>query len=134
MVTEFKSSIYNKYICTLSRHITQQFPDINLIEGFEIFNPKGIPQELALQPSHGSDSLDTFISHCSPHNVVHAESTKEELKIFNSVIAANSTLKQEEMNMMFLIYPSWQVLVFYYQCPLQIVSVDFHLLLMSKQI
>ena len=114
MVTEFKSSIYDKYLCTLSRHITQRFPDINLIEGFEIFNPNGIPQELALQPSYGSDSLDTLISHCSPHHVAHAESTKEELKIFNSVIAANSTLKQlttrqlmthilktEEMNTMF---------------------------------
>lgn len=47
MVTEFKSSIYDKYLCTLSCHITQQFPDINLIEGFEIFNPNEIPQELA---------------------------------------------------------------------------------------
>ena len=32
----------------LSEHITARFPDIGLLEGFEIFNPSGIPEDLSL--------------------------------------------------------------------------------------
>ena len=94
MVERFKEDIYQKYIATLSAHITARFPDLHLIEGFDIFTPSNIPQDLTLQARHGADKLSILTNHYGSHGVVDAERSKSELKIFNSVVAANSRLKQ----------------------------------------
>ena len=94
MIDSFKHDVYEKYLRTLSEHITAKFPDLSLFEGFEIFNPSNIPQELSLQPFHGFDMLDKLITQYGSYDVIHRDSTRDELKIFNSVVAANSELKQ----------------------------------------
>ena len=99
---EFKQGIYAKYLNTLSQHITTRFPDMGLYEGFEIFNPSTIPQQLAQQPKHGATMLKVLTDHYGSHNVVEVEATMSELSTFNSVVAANGVLKGlTEMNLMF---------------------------------
>ena len=94
---DFKQNVYCKYLATLSRHITDRFPDLSLLDGFSIFNPKIIPQELSLQPSHNTDKLQLLIDHYGPHSVIDSEITKTEFQTFNSVVAANPDLKQLNM-------------------------------------
>ena len=69
--------------------LLQGFLIIGLLEGFEIFNPSGIPEDLSLQAHHIEDTLDMLITHYGRHNVVEPASTKQELKTFNSVVASN---------------------------------------------
>ena len=94
MADRFKHNVYEKYLGTLSEHITARFPDIGLLEGFDIFNPGEIPEDLSLQAHHSEDTLDVLITHYGPHNVVEPASTKQELKIFNSVVASNPEFKK----------------------------------------
>lgn len=58
-----------------------------------MFNPRKIPQELSLQPPHGIDMLQKLLVQYGPHNVIQEDTTSGEFRIFNSVVAANSTLK-----------------------------------------
>ena len=71
-----------------AEHLSTKFPDMGLIESFD-FNPGNVPSEPALQRLHGVDLLEVLISHYSPHHVIDSESVKQELIIFNGVIAAN---------------------------------------------
>ena len=93
-VEEFKQHVYNKYLITLSHHITNRFPDMSLLEGFSIFDPSAIPLDLSLQPNHGSENLQVLIDHYGTHNIIDSQATKTELRTFNSVVASNSELKQ----------------------------------------
>ena len=77
--------------------ITDRFPDMSLLEGFSVFNPNTIPQELSLQPNHNSDKIQVLIDHYGPHSVIDSGITKNELQTFNSVIAATPDLKQLKM-------------------------------------
>ena len=81
MAATFKRNVYDKYLNILGNDITERFPDVNLLESFDIFNPASIPLDLSLQPSHGSDGLDVLLAKYSPE-VVASESTKGELKNF----------------------------------------------------
>ena len=96
IVQQFKQNVYCKYLAAL-QHITARFPDMSLLEGFSVFNPNTIPQQLSLQPNHNSDKLQILIDHYGPHSVIDSETTKQELKTFNSVVAANPELKQLKM-------------------------------------
>ena len=97
LVQHFKQNVYSKYLATLSQHITDRFPDMSLLEGFSVFNPSTIPQELSLQPNHNRDKIQLLIDHYGPHSVIDSEITKNELKTFNSVVAATPDLKQLKM-------------------------------------
>ena len=114
MIDHFKQRVYNTYLRTLSEHISARFPDMGLIEAFDIFNPCNIPHELSLQSQHGADMLEVLISQYGPHHVIETDLVKQELRIFNSVVAANHDLssmttptlmshllKATEMSMMF---------------------------------
>ena len=68
-----KIFIYNSYLKTLSEHISARFPDMNLVESFEIFNPSIIPRELSLQSSYGVNMLEVLASHCGPHHVSESD-------------------------------------------------------------
>ena len=70
MKDNFKHDIYKRYLHTLSEHISSRFPDVNL-EGFDIFNPRSIPQQLSLQTFHGFNMLDKHITHGS-RGMVHS--------------------------------------------------------------
>ena len=93
-VEEFKQHVYNKYLITLSHHITHRFPDMSLLEGFSIFDPSAIPLDLSLQPNHGSENLQVLIDYYGTHNIIDSQATKTELRIFDSVVASNFELKQ----------------------------------------
>ena len=89
----FKRDVYSKYLHTLLEHISQRFPDIKLLEGFSIFDASSIPRELGLQACHGQSDLVVLTDHFGPHGVILPDQAKEELKVCNSVIAANPELK-----------------------------------------
>ena len=93
-VESFKKFVYNKYLHTLSEHITHRFPDVELLEAFSLFDASAIPEELNLHGSHGQSELEVLIDHYGHQKVVHPEAAKSELKVFNSVVAANRELKQ----------------------------------------
>ena len=86
--------MYDKYLKTLSEHIARRFPDVELLEAFILFDPSTIPVELELHGSHGQDELRVLTDHYSRHGIVDSEAAKAELRVFNSVIAANAELKQ----------------------------------------
>ena len=93
-VERFKRVVYDKYLQILSTHIARRFPDVELLEAFSVFDASAIPEELELHGSHGQSALQVLTDHYGPHNVVNPEAAKSELKIFNSVVAANRELKQ----------------------------------------
>ena len=68
-----KIFIYNSYLKT-SEHtcISARFPDMNLVESFEIFNPSIIPRELSLQSSYGVNML-RFLLHIVAHHVSESD-------------------------------------------------------------
>ncbi len=94
MAENFKKNVYNKYLGILNDHISARFPDVSLLEGFEIFNPSKVPRDLSLQARHGVDKLEVLLAHYGAHNVVDPDSARQELKIFNSVVASNLELKK----------------------------------------
>ena len=96
-VQQFKQHVYDKYLETLSQHITNRFPDMSLLEGFSIFDASNIPLDLSLQPNHGSEHLATLLDHYGTHGVVDSQATKLEFRTFNIVIASNPGLKQLTM-------------------------------------
>ena len=53
-------------------------------KAFSVFDASAIPEELELHGSHGQSTLQVLTDHYDPHNVVHPEAAKSELKIFNS--------------------------------------------------
>ena len=122
-VAGFKKNVYEKYLQTLPEHITNRFPDVDLLEAFSLFDASTIPEELELHGSHGQSELKVLSDHYGPHNVIHDEDAKSELKVFNSVVAANRELKQlpsRELMTKVLSTAEHKVmfpLVFFYQCP-----------------
>ena len=93
-VEDFKKNVHDQYLETLSNHISRRFPDMELLEAFAIFDPSTIPQDLGQQASHGVQKLEVLISHYSPHGVIDSEAARNELRVFNSVIAANVVTSQ----------------------------------------
>ena len=91
---DFKRHVYNKYLDALSEHITHRFPDIDLLEAFAIFDASRIPQELELQGNHSAEELEVLTSRYSPYHVVNRDGAKAELRVFNSIVAANKDLKE----------------------------------------
>ena len=79
-IQQFKQHVYDKYLETLSQHITNRFPDMSLLEGVRIF-----------------EHLATLLDHYGTHGVVDSQATKLEFRTFNSVIASNPGLKQLTM-------------------------------------
>ena len=93
-VENFKRNVYDKYRKTLADHIIYRFPDMDLLEAFSLFDASTIPEELDSHGSHSQSELRVLIDHYGPHSVTNGEETKSELQVFNSVVAANSQLKQ----------------------------------------
>ena len=93
-VENFKRNVYDKYLKTLADHITYRFPDMDLLEAFSLFDASTIPEELDSNGSHSQSELRVLIDHYGPHSVTNGEEAKSELQVFNSVVAANSQLKQ----------------------------------------
>ena len=92
-VDQFKTNVHDKYLSTLSEHISQRFPDVELREAFSVFDASMIPTELEMQGSYGQNELAVLTDHYGPHGVIHPRQAKAELKTYNSVIAANSEWK-----------------------------------------
>ena len=68
---------------------------MSLLEGFSIFDLNTIPIYLSLQPDYNKENdVKVLINHHGSHGVVDGEATKTELRIFNSVVAANPDIKQ----------------------------------------
>ena len=78
MIDHFKQRIYDTYLRTLSGHISARFPDMGLIEAFDIFNPCNFPCELSLQSQHGADMLEALIPKYGPHYVIETDLVKQE--------------------------------------------------------
>lgn len=93
-VENYKRNVYDKYLKTLADHITYRFPDMDLLEAFSLFDASTIPEELESHGSHSQSELRVLIDRYGPHSVINGEESKSELKVFNSVVAANSQLKQ----------------------------------------
>ena len=93
-VESFKKFVYTKYLNTLSEHIAHRFPDVEHLEAFSLFDASAISEELELHGSHGQSELKVLIDHYGRQKVVHPEAAKSDLKVFNSVVAANRELKQ----------------------------------------
>ena len=72
-VQDFKRNVYEKYLMVLSRHITGRFPDVTLFEGFGIFDPVGIPQDLTTHATHGADMLCILTDRYGQHGVISTE-------------------------------------------------------------
>ena len=92
-------------------------------------------------------SYKCSFDHYGPHSVSNGEEAKSELKVFNSVIAANSQLKQlpprelmthilstTESKQCSQTLLSYQQLVLFCQCPQSIVREAFLYYLVSKLI
>ena len=139
-VQQFKQHVYDKYLETLSQHITNRFPDMSLLEGFSIFDASNIPLDLSLQPNHGSEHLATLLDHYGTHGVVDSHATKLEFRTFISVIASNPGLKQltmrqlmshviktPEFNVMFPNLMKLATLVCFFRCQLLTANVGFQL-------
>ena len=62
---------------------------MDLLEAFSLFDASTVPEELELHGSHGQSELKVLTDHYGPHNVIHAEDAKSELKVFNSVVAGS---------------------------------------------
>ena len=86
--------MYEKYLIVLSRHITGRLPDVALFEGFGIFDPIGIPQDLTTHATHGADKLCILTNHYGQYGVINTEDSQMELKTLNSVVASNVELKR----------------------------------------
>jgi hypothetical protein len=93
-VDQFRKNVYEKYLHVLSDHITGRFPDITLLDGFRIFDPIDMPQDLLLHATHGFDSLQILTDHYGPHSIVNPEASRVELKTFNSIVASNVGMKE----------------------------------------
>ena len=93
-VESFKINIYDKYLQTLSEHIARRFPDVELLEAFSLFDPTTIEEDLETHGFRGQSELEVLTNHYGPHKVIDPNATKSELKVFNSVVAANRDLKQ----------------------------------------
>ena len=92
-VEQFKKKIYDKYLLVLLDHIAGRFPDVALLEGFRMFDPADVPEELSLLASHRSESLRVLTDHYGHHGIVNAEASQVELKTFNHIVASNVELK-----------------------------------------
>ena len=92
-VASYKDNVYDKYLQTLSEHIANHFSDVDLLEAFSLFDASTISEELELHGSHSQSELKVLTDHYGPHNVIHTEDAKSELKVFNSVVAVNRELK-----------------------------------------
>ena len=90
----FKINIYDKYLHTLSEHLARRFPDVHILEAFSIFDPSTVDEGLETHGHRGQSELEVLTSHYGPHKIIDADGTKSELKVFNSVVAANRDLKQ----------------------------------------
>ncbi len=84
--------------------MTISVPGFLLLEGFEIFNPSEVPRDLSLQARHGVDKLEVLLAHYGAHNVADPDSARQELKIFNSVVASNLELKKCLLMSLWAIY------------------------------
>ena len=90
----FKINIYDKYLHTLSEHLARRFPDVHILEAFCIFDPSTVDEGLETHGHRGQSELEVLTSYYGPHKIIDADGTKSELKVFNSVVAANRDLKQ----------------------------------------
>jgi hypothetical protein len=81
-IDQFKKNMYDKYLSILSDHIRARFPDVALLEGFGIFDPAGLPHELALHATHGQDMLHTLTEHYGKHGIIETDASQVELKDF----------------------------------------------------
>lgn len=84
----FKINIYDKYIHTLSEHLSRHFPNVELIEASSLFNPSTIEEDMETHGFRGQSELEVLTDHYGLHKIIDAERTKSELKVFNSVVAA----------------------------------------------
>ena len=75
-IDQFKKNVYDKYMGILSDHITARFPDVALLEGFGIFDPAGLPHELALHATHGQDMLHTLTDHYGKHGIIETDASQ----------------------------------------------------------
>ena len=91
---DFKRKMYEKYLIVLSRHIAGRFSDVALFEGFAIFYPIGIPQDLMTHATHSADKLCILTNHYGQYGVIDTEDSQVELKALNSVVASNVELKR----------------------------------------
>ena len=92
-VQNFKANVYDKYLIVLSRNITGRFPDVALLEGFGIFDPVGLSNNLTLHATHGAENLRVLTDHYGRDGVVNVEGSQVELKTFNSIVASSVPLK-----------------------------------------
>ena len=90
-VQNFKKNVYEKYLIVLSCHITGRFPDVALFEGFGIFDPVGLPQDLTTHTTHGADHYD----HYGQHGVINTEASQVELKTFKQCYCRQCRTKED---------------------------------------
>ena len=61
-VDTFKTSIQDKYLDVVKSHLERQFPDVELLEAFSIFDGKNWPEELQLY-HYGVEHLVTLANY-----------------------------------------------------------------------
>ena len=81
-VQNFKANVYDKYLIVLSRHITGRFPDVALLEGFGIFDPVGLSNDLTLHATHGAENLRVLTDHYGRVVVWKPYTSKEKLLLY----------------------------------------------------
>ena len=79
--------MYNKYIVTLEQI------GLQICRIFKVFN-QDTDLSSRNQVTTNGDKIQMLIDHYGPHSVTDSEVTKNELKTFNSVVAASLELKQ----------------------------------------
>ena len=99
-IGSFRHLVYNKYLLTFSQYVFGRFPNDSLLEGFGVFNPSEIPQDLSLHTSHGVNKLKTLNDHYGGHDVVETEAIRAELKTINTVVAVNELMQPSTQELM----------------------------------
>ena len=72
-IEDFKRNEYKRYLVVPPCHIAGRYPDVALFEGFGIFDPVGLPQDIATHATHGADMLHILIDHYGQHGVINTK-------------------------------------------------------------
>ena len=89
-MSRFKRDVYHPYLTALAQHLDSQFPNVGLLEGFSIFDPKVMEQQT--QPEL-LEKLDVVLAHYGPHNVLESDAIICEYQCFSKSVLSTAHLK-----------------------------------------
>ena len=90
-MTRFMQQVYHPYLTALTQHLESRFPDVALLEAFNIFDPV-VMEKQSQSELHGK--LQIITAHYGPHNVLDSDSTICEYQCFSRSVLSTPHLKK----------------------------------------